>query len=170
QNVRIFDGQHGELSAPSSVLVRGNRIDRISRTPLSSDPRADTIVIDGGGRTLMPGLIDMHWHAMLVRPTPAAVLTDDAGYTNLHAAAESPDPLLRRFTSIRDVGGPVFGLKRTIDEGVVAGPRIYPSGAMITITGGHGDFRQLFELPRVLGGLPTRMETLGASMVADSPD
>ena len=68
------------------------------------------------------------------------------------------------------MGGPSFGLKRAIDEGVVAGPRIYPSGAIITITSGHGDFRQPFELPRVLGSAASRMEQIGGSMVADSPD
>jgi imidazolonepropionase-like amidohydrolase len=128
-------------------------------------------VIDGKGRTLMPGLIDMHWHAMLVRPpTPGAVLAWDIGYTNLAAGAEAADTLLRGFTTVRDMGGPTFGLKKAIDEGVVAGPRIFPSGAMITVTGGHGDFRQLFQLPRVMGGLPARMEAIGGSMVADSPD
>ena len=170
QNVRIFDGKGGQLSAPSNVLVRGNRIERISLTPIPIDRRADTMVVDGGGRTLMPGLIDVHWHAMLVRPTPAALLVADVGYTNLVAGAEAKDTLLRGFTTVRDVGGPAFGLKRAIDEGVILGPRIFPSGAVITVTGGHGDFRQLFELPRSLGGPLTRMETLGASMVADSPD
>src|SRR5215471_13926955 len=170
QNVRIFDGKGGQLSAPSNVLVRGNRIERISLTPIPIDRRADTMVVDGGGRTLMPGLIDVHWHAMLVRPTPAALLVADVGYLNLVAGAEATDTLMRGFTTVRDMGGPAFGLKRAIDEGIVAGPRIFPSGAMITVTGGHGDFRQLYELPRSLGGPLTRMETLGASMVADSPD
>jgi imidazolonepropionase-like amidohydrolase len=68
------------------------------------------------------------------------------------------------------MGGPAFGLKRAIDEGTIAGPRIYPSGAIITITSGHGDFRQPFELPRVLGSPQTRGELLGAAMIADSPD
>jgi imidazolonepropionase-like amidohydrolase len=68
------------------------------------------------------------------------------------------------------VGGPTFGLKRAIDEGVVAGPRIYPSGAMITVTSGHGDFRQSYEVPRTLGQPRSRMEQIGGSMVADSPD
>jgi len=170
QNVRIFDGKNGQLSGPSHVLVRGNKIERISSTPIATDRRADTVLIDGGGRTLMPGLIDMHWHMMLVRPTPAAAMVADIGYTNLAAGAEATDTLLRGFTTVRDLGGPTFGLKRAIDEGIVAGPRIFPSGAIITITSGHGDFRQLFELPRVLGGPPARMEALGASMVADSPD
>lgn len=170
QNVRIFDGKGGQLSGPSYVLVRGNRIERISSTPIPTDGRADTVSIDGGGRTLMPGLIDMHWHAMLVRPTPEAAMVDDAGYTNLVAGVEATDTLMRGFTTVRDLGGPTFGLKRAIDEGIVAGPRIYPSGAVITVTSGHGDFRQLYELPRVLGGPPTRMESLDASMIADSPD
>jgi imidazolonepropionase-like amidohydrolase len=128
------------------------------------------MLIDGGGRTLMPGLIDMHWHTMMVRPTPAALLAGDVGYMNILAAAEATDTLMRGFTTVRDLGGPAFGLKRAIDEGLVAGPRIFPSGAVITVTGGHGDFRQPFELPRVLGGPPARMEALGGSLVADSAD
>jgi imidazolonepropionase-like amidohydrolase len=170
QNVRIFDGKSAQLSAPSFVLVRGNRIERISTTPIPTDRRADTVIIDGAGRTLMPGLIDMHWHAMLVRPTPAAVMTDDVGYTNLVAGVEATDTLMRGFTTVRDMGGPIFGLKRAIDEGLIAGPRIYPSGAMISITGGHGDFRQLYELPRTVGGPLTRSEQIGGTMIADSPD
>jgi imidazolonepropionase-like amidohydrolase len=170
QNVRIFDGKSAQLSAPSFVLVRGNRIERISATPIPTDRRADTVVIDGTGRTLMPGLIDMHWHAMLVRPTPAALMTDDIGYTNLVAGVEATDTLMRGFTTVRDMGGPSFGLKRAIDEGLVTGPRIYPSGAMISITGGHGDFRQLYELPRTSGGPLSRSEQIGGSMIADSPD
>jgi imidazolonepropionase-like amidohydrolase len=77
---------------------------------------------------------------------------------------------MRGFTTVRDLGGPTFGLKRAIDEGIVTGPRIYPSGAVITVTSGHGDFRQPFEVPRIIGGTLTRMEQIGGSMVADSPD
>ena len=117
----------------------------------------------------MPGLIDMHWHTMLVRPTPAQSLASDVGYLNLLAGAEATATLMRGFTTIRDMGGPSFGLKRAIDEGLVPGPRIYPSGAVITITGGHGDFRQLSDLPRTSGTL-SRVEQLGGSMIADSPD
>ena len=170
ENVRIFDGRSPELSPPRNVLVRGNKIDKISADPIPTDRRATTKIIHGDGRTLMPGLIDMHWHTMLVRPTPAEALTDDVGYTNLVAAAEARDTLLRGFTTVRDLGGPAFGLKRAIDEGLIPGPRIYPSGAMITVTSGHGDFRQKFEVPRTLGGPLSRMEQIGGSMVADSPD
>ena len=166
QNVRIFDGKNGALSPPSNVLVRNNRIERISIAAIAADAQ----VINGGGRVLMPGLIDAHWHAMLVRPTPAAALAGDVGYTNLLAAAEATSTLMRGFTTVRDMGGPAFGLKRAIDEDLVAGPRIYPSGAVITITSGHGDFRQLSDLPRTIGGMLSRMEKIGGSMVADSPD
>jgi imidazolonepropionase-like amidohydrolase len=170
QNVRIFDGTGRPLSAPSHVLVRGNKIERISSTPIVSDRPADAVVIDGGGRTLMPGLIDNHWHVMMVRPTPAALLTGDIGYVNLLAGAEATATLMRGFTTVRDMGGPAFGLKHAIDEGTIAGPRIYPSGAIISVTSGHGDFRQPSELPRVLGAPQSRGEQIGAAMIADSPD
>ena len=170
QNVRIFDGKSDTLSAPMNVLVRGNSIEKISEDPIPAAILDNPIVIAGGGRTLMPGLIDMHWHTMLVRPTPAALLTGDVGHLNLMAGAEATATLLRGFTTVRDMGGPAFGLKRAIDEGIVAGPRIYPSGAIITITSGHGDFRHPFELPRVLGSPQSRGEQTGAAMIADSPD
>jgi len=168
QNVRIFNGKGGSLSAPSSVLVKGNVIERISTAPIVAEP--GVTVIAGGGRTLIPGLIDAHWHAMLVRSTPAETIFGDVGYLNLVAGAEATDTLMRGFTTVRDMGGPSFGLKRAIDRGIVPGPRIYPSGAMLTVTGGHGDFRQLSELPRIVGGPLSRMEQIGGSMVVDSPD
>lgn len=169
-NVRIFDGKSDHLSEPSYVLVRGNIIEKISTAPIPVDRRADTKIIDCGGRTLMPGLIDAHWHAFLAATPLQVLMTADIGYLNLLAAREADRTLMRGFTSIRDLGGPVFGLKRAIDEGVVVGPRIYPSGAIITITGGHGDFRQLYELPRTLGVPTSRMEQMGGAMIADSPD
>lgn len=168
RNVKIFDGHSDRLSAPSNVRVKGNRIERISTEALPDEPGAT--VIDGGGRTLMPGLIDNHWHTMLVRPPVTQLTTLDPGYLNLLAGAEANDTLMRGFTTVRDLGGPSFGLKQAIDEGVIDGPRIYPSGAIITVTSGHGDFRTPADLPRNPGGPPSRQEELGAAMVADSPD
>ena len=169
-NVRIFDGKNESLSANVNVLVRGNTIERISKDPIPVDATASTKIITGGGHTLMPGLIDAHWHAMLVRPTPAALLVDDIGYLNLVAGAEAADTLMRGFTTVHDLGGPSFGLKRAIDEGIIVGPRIYPSGAIVTITSGHGDFRNANEVPRVIGAPLSRQEQTGATMIADSPD
>jgi len=169
KNVRIFDGKAEKLSDTSNVMVRGNIIERVSSDAIQSPADANVTVIEGGGRTLMPGLIDAHWHAMMIRSAPAQAIAGDVGYNNIAAGAEATDTLLRGFTTVRDVGGPTFGLKQAIDEGVIAGPRIFPSGAIITITGGHGDFRQLYELPRTIGTL-SRVEQIGASAVADSPD
>ena len=160
--------QGRSLSAPSNVLVKGNIIERISTAPIAAEP--GVTVIAGNGRTLMPGLIDAHWHAMLIRPNPAQAIAGDVGYNNIAAGVEATDTLMRGFTTVRDVGGPVFGLKSAVDSEIIAGPRIYPSGAFITVTSGHGDFRQLSELPRTIGGMLSRMEQLGGSMVADSPD
>jgi imidazolonepropionase-like amidohydrolase len=167
KNAKVFDGKSNHVTASTSVLVVGNKIEKIGGDIAA--PEKATL-IDAVGRTLMPGLIDAHWHAMLVRPTPAEALTWDMGYANLVAGAEATDTLLRGFTAVRDVGGPAFGLKRAIDEGIVAGPRIFPSGAVITVTGGHGDFRQTFEVPRSLGSARTRIEQIGGSLLADSPD
>ena len=170
ENVRIFDGTRGQLSAPAYVLVTGNVIRTISMAPIADPANTRVQRVAGNGRTLMPGLIDNHWHTMLARPTPAQAIEGDIGYTNLLAAAEAEATLMRGFTTVRDLGGPSFGLKRAIDEGLVVGPRIYPSGAIITITGGHGDFRSPSALPRQIGGPLSRMEVIGGSMVADSPD
>jgi imidazolonepropionase-like amidohydrolase len=169
ENVMVFDGKSARLSKPTNVLVKGNTIETISTKAIESGTPGLTR-IKGGGRTLMPGLIDAHWHTILVRPRHSEIMELDAGYLNIVAADEAKDTLMRGFTTVRDMGGPSFGLQRAIDEGVVIGPRIYPSGAMITITGGHGDFRHTFELPRVIGGPLSRMEELGGSIVADSPD
>jgi imidazolonepropionase-like amidohydrolase len=169
-NVRVFDGTSASLSEPANVLVRGNLIERISRAPIAVDRSATTRIIDGGGRTLMPGLTDMHWHTMMARPTPAVILGSDVGYTTLMAGVEATATLMRGFTTVRDLGGPAFSLKRAVDEGIVLGPRIYPSGSMITVTSGHGDFRQITDLPRTIGGMLSRIEQLGGAMIADSPD
>ena len=165
-NVRVFDGKGSALTAPTSVLVRGNRIAAIGAAAAS--PAAT--VIDGGNRTLMPGLIDAHWHTILVRPTAEQAIFGDLGFVNLIAGAEATATLMRGFTSVRDMGGPSFGLKQAIDSGIVPGPRVWPSGAMITVTSGHGDFRMASELPRDPSRPVARMEQIGGSLVADSPD
>ena len=168
QNVRVFDGKSDRLGGATSVLIEGGKIAKIAPS-ISAPERA--LVIAGNGRVLMPGLIDVHWHAMLVRPTPAALLFERRWLLQPAWRAQRPHPtLMRGFTTIRDMGGPAFGLKRAIDEGVLHRPRIYPSGAVITITSGHGDFRQLSDLPRTIGGMLSRIEQLGGSMIADSPD
>jgi imidazolonepropionase-like amidohydrolase len=117
----------------------------------------------------MPGLIDAHVHLMFTTVPQMAALTSDIGFINVAAVKGAEDMLMRGFTSVRDAGGPVFGLKRGIDAGLARGPRIWPSGAFISQTGGHGDFRLPNELPARPGEF-TFTERVGAAAIADSPD
>jgi imidazolonepropionase-like amidohydrolase len=167
-NVRVFDGTSAGLREGLSVLVQDQHI----RAVTAGNPAAPegAQIIDGGGRVLMPGLIDMHWHALFAAMPLQRLVTADVGAIFLAAGVEAERTLMRGFTSVRDAGGPVFPLKDAIDTGLIAGPRIYPSGAMITTTGGHGDMRPLSDLPRRLGGPVSAQEEIGASMIADSAD
>ena len=163
---RLFDGRSDSLREGLRLLVVGNRIEAVA----DGNPAApnDAQVIDCGGRVLMPGLIDAHWHSMFAALPLPTLLTGDIGYIHLAASVEAEHTLMRGFTTIRDLGGPAFALKRAIDDGLVPGPRIYPCGAMITATGGHGDLRPLSDLPRG-GGKLSQMEQTGGSSIADSP-
>ncbi len=166
-NFRLFDGKSSTLRDGLRVLVEGNRIKAVAQgNPAAPD---GAHVIDCGGRVLMPGLIDAHWHSIFAALPLPTLLSADVGYIYLAASAEAERTLMRGFTTVRDVGGPAFALKQAIDEGLVVGPRIYPSGAMITATGGHGDLRPLSDLPS-FGGTLSRMEQTGGSIIADSPD
>lgn len=166
-NVRIFDGKSGELSAPMHVLVRGNVIEKISKTPIPADRRADTKLIDGGGRTLMPGLIDAHAHLTFYNLPLATAAVADPNYIQLRQGAAAKSILMAGFTSVRDVSGPVFGLKRAIDEELVVGPRVWPSGPMISQTSGHSDMRVLGQLPSTVVREPIPGVRFGFNYVAD---
>ncbi|PSJ47668.1 hydrolase [Zobellella endophytica] len=171
ENVHLFDGKSGERSAQTMrVLVVDNVIQAVSAGPITPPDGEDPLRLDGGGRTLMPGLIDAHWHSALVGPGLMDALTADIGYLNLLAGKVAQATLMRGFTSVRDMGGPVFGLRRAIEEGLVAGPRIFPSGAMISQTGGHGDFRLPHEVPRAMGAPLSHSEQMGAAAIADGVD
>jgi imidazolonepropionase-like amidohydrolase len=164
QGVRIFDGQNEKLAEGMSVLVEGNKIAKIAKSIAAP---AGTTVIDAKGRTLMPGLIDNHWHSLFATLPQAKLLQSDMAYINLYAAKANEDALLRGFTSVRDVGGNVFGLKKATDEGLVAGPRIYPSGAYISQTSGHGDFRGPLDVPTNDGTPLDYLQRTGNTLIAD---
>jgi imidazolonepropionase-like amidohydrolase len=166
-NAQVFDGRGSKPASGMNVLVEGNIISRISHQPLAVP--AGATVIDAAGRTLMPGLIDAHTHLMFASIPQIAVLTSDVGFINVAAVKEAGDMLMRGFTSVRDLGGPVMGLKRGIDLGLVPGPRIWPAGAFISQSGGHGDFRLPNDLPARPGDF-SFSERSGAAAIADSPD
>ncbi len=171
-DVRVFDGVGPALSPPVNVLVRGRLIEKISAAPIPTDRRADTVIIAGGGRTLMPGLIDAHVHIFVSTCSQHDMLKPETTYEDLEAKAlaEAEEMLLRGFTSVRDVGGPIFGVKRSIDAGKTRGPRIYPSGAMISQTSGHGDSRLPHEKSRRFFGHVSKGEHLGVNFIADGRD
>lgn len=168
QNVRVFDGQSAKVSEPMNVLVRDNKIQTISRAPITAQASAQ--VIEGAGRVLMPGLIDAHWHAMMASIPVPVMMTAEVADMNFYAAKEANNTLMRGFTSVRDLSGPVFSLKRAIDAHIVNGPRIWPSGAMISQTGGHGDFRMTYEIPSAKNAPLSRGEAIGGGVIADGPD
>jgi imidazolonepropionase-like amidohydrolase len=168
ENVRIFDGSSDRLSPPSNVLVVGNVIQAISIAPVA--PPAGTPVqrIEGGGRTLMPGLIDAHVHTMMAETPMQVVMSADPSYLALVAGRGATATLMRGFTSVRDAGGPSFGLKRAIDEGILPGPRIWPSGATISQTSGHADYRSsAHDLPAGPARDPHFTERAGFAALAD---
>lgn len=167
-NFRLFDGKSSSLRDGLRLLIEDNLVKAVAEgNPAAPDGAR---VIDCGGRVIMPGLIDAHWHALFAALPLSALMTADVGYIYLAASVEAERTLMRGFTTVRDVGGPVFAFKQAIDEGLVSGPRIYPSGPMITTTGGHGDLRPLADLPRSPGGPLSSLEKMGGSMIADSAD
>ena len=163
-NVNVFDGVSDKLIRNANVVVTGNKITAVSTKDLAV---AGGQVIDGGGRTLMPGLSDTHVHIAFASLPAAALLTGTPGYAYIHSVGDAEDMLMRGFTSVRDMSGDTFGLKMAIDQGRVAGPRIYPSGGGISQTAGHGDFRFPNQKhPRFGGDLPPIYEH-GYGFLAD---
>jgi len=162
-NVSVFNGKDDDL-ANVDVLIEGNKIAKIAT---SINPSKEMAVIDGGGRTLTPGFIDAHTHLQWNMGVTEHFYSP-IDYQASLALVEAENTLMRGFTTIRDVGGSVFGVKRAIDEGHFPGPRIYSSGAAISMTTGHGDFRTPSTSPRMMGGpSETEAEHVGLVIFAD---
>lgn len=166
-NVQIFNGKE-EKTITGNILIENNLIKKISVTPIITDKSGNTIIIDGKGKFLMPGLIDAHAHVMMESIPMSTIMVSDMGFINLFAADAAEKQLLRGFTTVRDLGGASVSLKRAIDGNMAKGPRIYPSGATISQTGGHGDFGLPTDVPR--DGSLSYFERGGMSIVADGAD
>lgn len=164
-NVHVFDGINETRMENANVLVVGNLIAEVSAEPLAA---ANVRIIDGGGRTLMPGLIDSHSHLNM---------NADGGVTAMEgmrwdeiasrAAAQAQEWLADGFTTVRDMGGMENGLKNTIDAGMLDGPRIYPSASYISQTAGHGD---LFLASQNQFPSASNYYRLGITQVVDGAD
>lgn len=161
-NVHVFDGVNEARIENANVLVDGNLIKSVSSDTIDA-PGAT--VIDGEGRTLMPGLIDNHVHLMLMGPNLPAM---EAGTTwedfAINGVAQSEMYLMQGFTTVRDAGGANGGLRRGVDAGFIAGPRIYTSAAFLGSRGGHADFAN-FTSPV---GQSTNFSRLNLAQEADS--
>lgn len=166
-NVNIFAGTTENLRTNAHVLIKDNLIEAISDEPLAVVQTDNVTMIDGGGRTLMSGLIDAHWHSLFATIPQAKLLVSDVAYINLYAAKANEEALMRGFTSVRDIGGNVFGLKKATDEGLIKGLRIYPSGPYISQTSGHGDFRGPNDVPADPAAPLDYFQRNGETLIAD---
>lgn len=139
-NVRIFNGVDEKLTE-GDVLVENNLIKKIGKGLKTSSSRASTI--EGEGRVLMPGLIEMHVHLSTFLPLQTARGSLHPYAHGALATLRAKEMLMNGYTTVRDAGGPSAYLKKIIDAGVAPGPRIYPTENFISTTSGHGDFRLL---------------------------
>lgn len=140
-NVNVFDGKSDKLIPNTNVLVEGEFIKQIG----SDISAPNATIIEGRGRTLMPGLIEAHGHLSTnasVEKLTGSVYWDESGARMTQRAEHY---LSLGFTTVRDVAGWTMGIKATIDDGTIPGPRMYVSGPAISQTSGHGDLRLPFE-------------------------
>lgn len=147
KNVDVFDGKSPQLLKNVYVLVKGNQIESVTGIEPLIPPGSKVTQVDGKGRVLMPGLIDNHYHTAFALGNMASFFTADPTLAYYRAAKEAQAVLMRGFTSIRDLAGGMYGLRQAIDQGILNGPRMWVSGASISQTGGHGDFRNINEIP-----------------------
>ena len=144
RNARIFDGKSAECPEGMSVLVEGDTIREVSDKPIAAK---DARVIDVGGRTLMPGMIDAHMHAYASDVNMFKVEALGPAYRTAHAVRMLGFMLDCGFTTVRDVGGGDYSLAKAITDGLVRAPRYFYSGKVLSMTGGHGDMRRVEEAP-----------------------
>ena len=142
-NVKVWDGTSNAVKSVD-VLIEGNKF-KLIKAGIKAPKNAT--VIDGNGGTLIPGLIDMHQHLMLHGGTTAGTYDWDAYTQGAQAKVMMDKLLMMGYTTIRDIGGNSTSLARAVISGYLDGPRIYTSGAVISQTGGHGDWGAYNEAP-----------------------
>ena len=142
RNARVFDGESADCPEGMQVMIEQGLIVEVTPRPVDI---ADARVIDAGGRTLMPGLIDAHVHAYGSDVNAARI--DQAGdpYRTAYAVRMLGFALDCGFTTVRDIGGGDFSLWRAIEDRLIRAPRFFYAGKVLSMTGGHGDLRQMSE-------------------------
>jgi imidazolonepropionase-like amidohydrolase len=168
-NVNIFDGFSDKLSPGMSVLVEGNYIKEVGK----SIEAPDAYAVDGGGRTMTPGLIDMHQHVMLNPPEGTAAYQtrwDDAAGGAFAIHHLNHNMLMKGITTVRDIAGDPLDVAKAIDMGHLPGPRIYSAGGALGQTGGHSDFMARNIPPDILKNDLDMGQRTQNTWVVDGPD
>src|SRR5262245_2088610 len=137
-NASLLDPERATVTPDSSVLVEGDRIADVGPRLSAQNAR----IVDAGGRTVMPGLIDCHVHLIAAGAHLGEVAEWSPIYVAAHAGQIARGMLRRGFTTVRDAGGADYGLAQAIEEGLFEGPRLIFGGAALSQTGGHGDLRE----------------------------
>ena len=168
-NVNIFDGFSDKLANGMSVVIEDNQIVEVGKS--ISAPNAT--VIDGGGRTMTPGLIDMHQHVMLNPPEGTAAYQtrwDDAAGGAIAIHNMNVHMLHKGITTVRDIAGDPLDIAKAIDMGLIPGPRVYSSGGAISQTGGHGDWAGRNVPAEILANHMDKSQSTANTWVVDGPD
>jgi len=158
-NARVFDGSE-ELQGQQQILVDGNLIAEVGSDIVAPN---DAAIVDCQGRTLMPGLIDMHSHLAIQEGMLEGRDTFDQMAMGAMCAYDLLDYLQQGFTTCRDAGGNVLGMAKAVNVGRIHGPRVFPCGAFLSQTGGHGDTGCCFDQPGAFDAL----EAVGFAHIVD---
>ncbi len=164
ENAALLDVARGERRPGAQVLVDGDRIAEVSEASIRA-PGARRV--DLRGRTLMPGLIDAHVHAVLTTMDLAALEKKPVTLVANEARVVLEGMLQRGFTTVRDAGGADWGLAQAVERGLIRGPRLFFSGRVLSQTGGHGDFSPREDAPRLCA---CSIRSSGFAHVADGVD
>ncbi|HWK50588.1 MAG TPA: amidohydrolase family protein, partial [Steroidobacter sp.] len=140
ENCTLIDGIADEPKEKVNVLVEGNLIREVTTEPIRM---ADAKRFDLRGKVLMPGLIDNHAHVYAIHLNQEKTRGMPHTLMMAHAIPRVLGMLRRGFTTVRDVAGGDYGIKRAIETGLVEGPRLFVSGRALSQTGGHGDHRHI---------------------------
>lgn len=167
ENARIFDGVSADCAEGMSVLIEGGTIREVADRPIKADA---AVRIDVAGKTLMPGLIDAHIHVYASDVNIHKVDHSGTPYRTAHAVRMLRFALDSGFTTVRDVGGGDWSLSRAIDERLLVAPRFFYAGKALSMTGGHGDFREPGDSDHEEGGLCSCGHSNSLSVVADGLD
>lgn len=171
ENVLVFDWKNWKLSRPSNVLVSDWLIEKITLYSSASKRQTWVKVIKWDWKkVLMPGMIDAHWHTIMMGQNEVELMASEIWYVYYKAWLDAKRTLMHGFTTVRDMWWPSFWLKKAIDEEIIEWPRIYPSWAMISQTWGHWDFRLPNDVPKILDWRLSYPEIAWMVMIVDNPD